>query len=138
MKLISILLMFLALNQVSGQTKKYKIDAELNACLDSAENQSTHGTIICISRATVKWDKELNENYKELMLLLTAEQKNKLKTAQRQWIVYRDKEIEFSNKLYSDMEGTMWQPIAIEKKLKLTKDRAIELDDYIMNLKIDE
>lgn len=91
-----------------------------------------------MSTATEKWDTELNKTYKELLDLLTTEQKEKLKIAQREWIEYRDKEIEFSNQLYYDMQGTMWIPIAAQTKLDLTRKRTIELESYIANLTIDK
>ena len=116
----------------------YQIDKELQACLDSSENYTTKGMTDCVSMATQKWDVKLNKAYKELLDLLTAEQKEKLKIAQRQWIEYRDKEIEFSNQLYYDMQGTMWIPVAAQTKLDLTRKRTIELETYIANLTIDK
>ena len=70
--------------------------------------------------------------------MLTAEQKEKLKIAQREWIEYRDKEIEFLNKLYYDMQGTMWIPVAAQTKLDLTRKRTIEHESYLANLTIEK
>jgi len=96
-----------------GQTNStHKIEKELQDCLDSSENYTTKGMTDCVSRATEKWDTELNLKYAQLLDLLTAEQKEKLKIAQREWIEYRDKEIDFSNQLYYDMKGSMWIPVA--------------------------
>ncbi len=86
-----------------------------------------------MSTATEKWDAKLNKAYKELLDLLTNEQKEKLKIAQREWIEYRDKEILFSNQLYYDMQGTMWISVAAHTKLDLTRKRTIELEIYISN-----
>ena len=36
------------------------------------------------------------------------------------------------------MEGTMWIPVAAQTKLELTKQRALEIKDYITNLTIDK
>ena len=91
----------------------------------------------CVVQATEKWDLELNKNYQKLLNILTAEQKEKLKLTQREWVEYRDKEIEFSNQLYYDMQGTMWIPIAAETKLDLTRKRTVEPENYIANLTID-
>jgi uncharacterized protein YecT (DUF1311 family) len=115
-----------------------QIDNELQDCLDSSENYTTEGMIDCVSKALEKWDAELNKAYKELLDLLTSEQKKKLKIAQREWIEYRNKEIEFSNQLYYDMQGTMWIPVAAQTKFNLTKKRTIELENYIANLTIDK
>lgn len=115
-----------------------QIDNELQNCLDSSKNYTTKGMIDCVSTATQKWDTELNKAYIELVDLLTTEQKEKLKIAQREWIEYRDKEIEFSNQLYYYMQGTMWIPVSAQTKLDLTRKRTIELESYIANLTIDK
>jgi uncharacterized protein YecT (DUF1311 family) len=139
MKLTLTIILFCSLNLVFGQTdNKHNIDIELQNCLDSSENYTTKGMTDCVIQATVKWDKELNKNYQKLLTLLTAEQKEKLRIAQRQWVAYRDKEIELSNQIYSDMEGTMWIPISAETKLELTKQRTLVLEGYIANLTIDK
>lgn len=135
MKLILTIILFCFLSQANGQTdKEYSIDIELQTCLDSSENYTTKGMTNCVTIATGKCDDELNKNYQELLLLLKTEQKENLKISQRQWIEYRDKEIEFSNQLYSDLQGTMWIPVAAQTKLKLTKQRALEIESYIFNL----
>lgn len=115
----------------------HKIDKELDECMEKSENFTTQGTLDCIVKATEKWDKELNIKYKELMKLLTPVQKEKLKLSQKAWLDYRDKEISFSSQLYRDMQGTMWIPVAAETKMDLTKQRTLELTDYIDNLTID-
>lgn len=118
-----------------GQSeKKYPIDFELQKCLGSNENSTTQGMTECIVKAADSWDKELNKNFKILLGLLTVEQKEKLKESQRQWIKYRDKELEFSRSFYTQMQGTMWIPVAAQTRLKLTKQRTVELSDYISTL----
>lgn len=136
--LLIIILTFFSVTTFGQMDSTYQIDKELKECLNSAVNYSTKGMTDCVSLATKKWDTELNLKYKQLLDLLTTEQKEKLKIAQREWIEYRDKEIEFSNQLYSDMQGTMWIPVAAQTKLDLTRKRAIEIESYIANLTIEE
>ncbi len=139
MKLTLTAILFCFLNLSFGQTdKKHPIDIELQNCLDSSENYTTKGMTDCVVRATKKWDEELNKKYQELLHLLPSEQKEKLKIAQRQWIEYRNKEIEFSNQIYSEMQGTMWIPVFAQTKLELTKQRALVIEGYIANLTIDK
>jgi uncharacterized protein YecT (DUF1311 family) len=139
MKLTLKAILFFLLNLAFGQTEKeHPIDLELQNCLDSSENYTTKGMTDCVVRATEKWDEELNKNYQELLSLLTGEQTDKLKIAQRKWVEYRNNEIEFSNQLHYDMQGTMWIPVAAQTKLDLTRKRAIELESYIANLTIDK
>ena len=138
MKLTLTAILFCFLNLAFGQTdKEQQIDTELQNCLDTGENYTTKGMTDCVVQATEKWDLELNKNYQKLLNILTAEQKEKLKLTQREWVEYRDKEIEFSNQLYYDMQGTMWIPIAAETKLDLTRKRTVEPENYIANLTID-
>lgn len=99
--------------------------------MDSSENYTTIQMVECVNTAIDKWDTELNKAYKKLSDLLSPEQKEKLKLAQREWIIYRDKEIEFSNKLYADLKGTMWVIIAAQTKLDLIRKRTTELENYI-------
>jgi uncharacterized protein YecT (DUF1311 family) len=139
MKLTLTAILFCLLNLAFGQTEKeHPIDIDMQNCLDSSENYTTKGMTDCVVRATEKWDEELNKNYQELLTLLTAEQTDKLKIAQRKWVEYRNKEIEFSNQLYYDMQGTMWIPVAAQTKLDLTRKRTIELESYMANLTIDK
>ncbi len=131
MKLIITLFLTFTLSQIIAQTQ-HPIDAELDKCTE--ENFSTFGTVECITKATESWDKELNKNYKQLQKLLPAAQQESLKTAQIQWIKYRDSEIQLLYKVYSNLEGSMWQPIVASRKLDITKQRALELKSYIDDL----
>ena len=132
------MILIFTLNIVFGQTANtYPIDIELKTCLDSCVNYTTKGMTDCFIQSTEKWESELNLNYQKLQKLLTNVQKEKLINAQKQWLVYRDKELEFSNQLYLGMQGTMWIPVAVESKLELTKQRSLEFSNYISNLTID-
>ena len=54
------------------------------------------------------WDKELNKSYNLLMKSLGQPNKEFLKSAQKEWILYRDKEFELIN--FNELEGwvTNW------------------------------
>ncbi|MFD0976778.1 lysozyme inhibitor LprI family protein [Salinimicrobium gaetbulicola] len=135
--LTTILILFSVFNYGQVDSTDH-IGKELQDCLDSSENYSTKRMTDCVNTATEKWDAELNKAYKELLDLLMAEQKEKLKISQREWIEFRDKEIEFSNQLYYDLEGTMWIPVAAQTKLDLTKKRTIELESFISVLTLNK
>jgi len=135
MRIILTLILFFAINIVFGQTDKvYPIDVELKTCLDSSINYTTKGMTDCLVQASKEWEKELNKNYQKLLKLLSDEQKGKLINAQNQWIIYRDKELEFTNQLYGDMQGTMWILVEVQSNLELTKQRSLEFSNYISNL----
>jgi len=109
--------------------EKHPIDIALDKCMD--KNPSTQGMVGCLDEAYKKWDAELNKNYKALNLKLNAKQKAALLTSQRKWIEYRDLEFKFQAELYSTMEGTMYQPMAVDSRLEIVKKRALDLKSYL-------
>lgn len=71
-------------------------------------------------------DKALNEAYGRLMDKLSPERRQKLKTAQRAWLRFRDAQAELVS---SAWEGGSLQPLAHSDELKrLTKHRTQELE----------
>lgn len=56
--------------------------------------------------------------------------KEKLRISQRQWIEFRDNEVDLTNHLFFEMEGTMWQVVAAGRRTEIVKQRALELQDY--------
>jgi uncharacterized protein YecT (DUF1311 family) len=132
-------IIFLTLIQVVnlyGQTEKeeHNIDKHLKECLDSAENQTTVGMIGCSIRAEKEWDRELNTNYNLLISKLSSEEKEKLKSAQRNWVLYRNKEMEFATTMYVNLQGTMWRTVMADRQTELTRQRTLELKTYYENL----
>jgi uncharacterized protein YecT (DUF1311 family) len=115
---------------IYAQDKKDTIDIQLQACLDSSQNQTTVGMIDCEGRAAAAWDKQLNKYYKLLMGVLTGDEKEKLKTSQLNWLKFRDSENDFSSTMYTDMQGTMWRVSNVGAEVDLIKRRALELKSY--------
>ncbi len=136
MKTLLVVIAMFCTAAAHGQSDTLTIDRRLQDCLDSSANHTTIGMSECIQKATVLWDAELNRHYQELLQVLSGDQKKQLRAAQRQWIRYRDQELEFSNNLYYDMGGSMWIPVAAERRLQLTKQRALELAGYLENLRM--
>lgn len=110
--------------------KDFPADAKLRDCESS--NQSTSAE--CRELAAIDWDKDLNKYYKLVMDKLTAEEKIKLREAQRKWIVYRDNEDAFCQTLISTRKGTYWTLLAATRKLRVVRSRTIELMDYYNTL----
>ncbi len=109
--------------------EQHPIDIALDKCMD--KNPSTHGRIGCLDEAYKKWDAELNKNYKALSLKLDAKQKAALLTSQRKWLEYRDLEFKFQSAFYATMEGTMYQPMAVDDRMEVVKKRALDLKSYL-------
>ncbi|HSY77879.1 MAG TPA: lysozyme inhibitor LprI family protein [Bacteroidia bacterium] len=132
--LISLFITLTAFGQKSDVIDSNLIDKRLKACLDSTENQTTLGMIGCTAEAEQLWDAEMNKYYKLLKGVLTPEEMEKLKAAQIKWIVFRDAEFSASNKIYADMQGTMWRIVAVDTQMEIVKQRALELKSYYDNL----
>jgi uncharacterized protein YecT (DUF1311 family) len=133
MKTLIILFPLLFLMSISfAQTdiEEHSIDVQLKACLDSTQNQTTAGIMDCEGRARSAWDGELNKYYKLLMPILSSEEKEKLKTAQKNWLTYRDSEFLFARAIYYNLEGTMWRIAAVSRQSEMVKQRALELKTY--------
>lgn len=116
------------------EKKQHSIDKLLQECLNIEQNQTAAGMIECTNRAQERWDKELNKNYSLLISKLSADEKEKLKVAQRNWITYRDKEMEFARTMCVNIQGTMWRVVFADRQMEMTKQRALELKVYADNL----
>ena len=110
------------------------IDRELSTCLKKAQNQTTAGMCNCTYAALDKWDRKLNDTYKKLLTKLQPASKGKLIEAQRQWVIFKEKEIELIDATYGSAEGTMWTIVRADKVLSLTKGRAVELESLFKTL----
>ncbi|MFB9861843.1 DUF1311 domain-containing protein [Rufibacter immobilis] len=111
------------------------IDVRMAQCLDKKENQTTAGMCDCVYTALAAWDKKLNTDYKSLLAQLPPAAKGKLIAAQRQWLAFKEKELELIGATYGNAQGTMWQPVRANKIMDLTKQRALELEELLVTLK---
>jgi uncharacterized protein YecT (DUF1311 family) len=118
---------------VAQETPKHAIDKALEACLD--KNQSTAGMVECEDKAYLKWDKELNRLYAELMKKISPDAKAALKDAQVQWLKFRDSEFKLLDGIYDKLEGTMYRPMRVDSRLEIVKRRALELNSHLELLK---
>ena len=132
MKFVSVCFVLIATVTIYAQDteEKHKIDIELENCLNDEFNHTTVAMMYCIDDALNAWDEELNRVYKELMTFLSTDQKNVLRSAQKEWIKFRDIEYNNINSIY-DFEGTMWGQVRLMKMLNIVKDRTMTLSDYL-------
>jgi hypothetical protein len=74
-------------------------------------------------------DRRLNNIYSELM---KRKETNItiLKTAQRNWIKYRDAEFQFIESQTENQEGTMYPRIRMKQKIRIVSQRVDELEWY--------
>lgn len=111
--------------------EKHPIDKECEKCHSIEANQTTMGMIDCEAKAAASWDKELNKNYNALLKTLSKAEQEKLRASQRKWIAYRDAELDFSNTMYRNRDGSMWGIVAASRHREITRTRALELKMYM-------
>lgn len=78
-------------------------DQALEQCLQ--HESTTAGMSGCYTTASKAWDKQLNVAYQSAMAKLTGDDKAKLRSAQRAWIIYRDSWLATSKSLAAQ-QGT--------------------------------
>ncbi|WP_265429166.1 lysozyme inhibitor LprI family protein [Chryseobacterium sp. YIM B08800] len=131
-KIIVLIFVFFSVFIFSQET--HFIDIEESKCLDKKEISNAQ-MLECSIKAGQSWDKELNKYYNLLASKLPKDAFEILKTSQKEWIIYRDKEFKFISKLYYEVkEGTMWYIIAENKKKEIVKSRTLELQMFLEDL----
>lgn len=130
----TLLALFFTVFTFSQEKITHKIDLELKNCLAAEENKSTAAMSQCLNDALAEWDLELNATYKLLQTKLDSKAEQKLKDSQRQWIKFKQKEVELINATYGKANGTMWQVIKMDKILEITRNRTQKLQLLLVDL----
>jgi uncharacterized protein YecT (DUF1311 family) len=112
-----------------GEQRKHPIDKWVDACVE--KDYSTVGMMNCGEQAVQKWDAELNRVYQALKKQLNADGKKALKTAQKAWLKYRDKEFKTIGAVYGSRQGTMWLPVLAFARADVVKNRVLQLKEYL-------
>lgn len=113
----------------AGAESKHRVDAFLDACME--KNYSTQGMLSCLRQADAMWDKEMNSTYKKLLTKLTVKGQADIRASQRAWIAFRDKEYKSINSVFSQQQGTMFLPMHADASMRLTKERALQLQSLL-------
>lgn len=80
------------------------------------------------------YEKLLNKYYKKLLSELKAEDKETLKIAQRNWIKYREAELNLNYLVSQDNYsggGTIQTLFVLSRNIEITKTRVVEFYDYL-------
>lgn len=96
---------------------------------EGPDSQTTMGMANCAARETAWWDEQLNSYYDALRDSLTADQFAALRTAQRNWLAYRDAACDFEYEYWK--EGTIRSIFYTSCIMDKTAKRAIELGGYL-------
>jgi len=101
------------------------LDQQLQQCLD--KESSTTGMSQCYGMATKAWDKEMNTQYNQVMKKLTGEPKDKLRSAQRAWLAYRDSWNAASRSYFLSSQGSMAALSIGAQSVSLVRNQALML-----------
>ena len=99
----------------------------LDRCLASEAGATTMGQIQCVGAELKVQDARLNRNYAKAMKDLTPEQQDKLRSAQRAWLAFKDADC---RSLQDDAWGTLSRVSANMCVLERTTERADDLASY--------
>jgi uncharacterized protein YecT (DUF1311 family) len=116
------------------EEEKHPLEVKSDACYEKAV--STADMIVCADANYTAWDKELNKVYKALLKKMDKSNEVKLRESQRAWILYRDAALKYNEGAMDKMEGTMWNPIRIERVVKVIRDRSLFLQRYLEDLEM--
>lgn len=109
------------------------IDLLMQNCLDGA--QTSLDIRDCYAAAYSRWDRQMNLWYQRFMTSqsagINAAAKKALRTAQRQWLKFRDAQFSAINAEYGPRQGSIWPTIAISKRVALPKQRALAIASYL-------
>ncbi len=106
--------------------EKYTTSRQYDLCLQNVV--STYDVLACMEKELKRQDKLLNANYKKVINELQAERKTTLRSAQRSWINYRDKQCSLYYHKYSGSAGLLDKEYC---HIKETIKRAAELSEMI-------
>jgi uncharacterized protein YecT (DUF1311 family) len=100
-------------------------------CMKTPGGETTVGMIQCQARETQVWDTMLNSQYQQLMAVLEGKSADKIRAAQRAWIIMRDGDCALP---YDTFEGgTIAGVIAAGCMLDHTAMRALQVQDLREN-----
>lgn len=139
MNTVTVLLGALLLSMATYATDKPgdMTDNQLQRCLDDDAHASTGGQTECIETARKTWDTRMNRAYTQLMKVLPPAAAASLRTAQRDWLVYRDAESKAQLDFYETRHGTMYVPMQANASMALIRDRAQRLEGDLDVLRIE-
>lgn len=113
-------------------------EAALQHCLDKPSAASTGGQTACVGAAQRRYDQRMNAAYGELMRRLPSAAAAQLRLAQRTWLAFRTADEAARTALYGTRQGTMYVPMQAAASANIVRDRAVQLEDALRVLMIDD
>jgi uncharacterized protein YecT (DUF1311 family) len=110
----------------------------LRRCLHAPAAASTAGQTECEGAAARRYDQQMNVAYVALMRRLPPAAAARLRSAQRAWLAFRAADDAARSALYETRQGTMYVPMQAAASAGIVRDRAIQLEDALRVMTIDE
>ena len=111
----------------------FSLPAFSGEAVDCYNRQNTLEIAGCFNEQLAKYDATLNTTYNSAIKILKKRGTGEsLLNAQREWIIYRDKNCQFHSDLY--FGGSAAGPAMLECKARMTKERSDELSIVLEDL----
>jgi uncharacterized protein YecT (DUF1311 family) len=94
---------------------------------DCGDRKSTADIVECLATQTAVWDRRLSAAYQKLLDSLPVRRRDRLRSAQRMWIQFRDANCAY----FASRSGTIARVEGGQCLLRLTTARAMELEEGI-------
>lgn len=114
------------------------IAAALDRCLADPANSATAGQTSCESQATRRYDERMNAAYRALLSMLPPVPAQRLREAQRTWLIFRSADAKAQAALYATRRGTMYVPLQAHAETVTVRDRTLQLEAYLRALRIEQ
>ena len=137
MKRTLLVILLLAPNLAVAATSGDRTAATLQSCLDSPSNAATSGQVDCEAAAAKRYDQRMNSAYTALLRALPAKAAQQLQQSQRAWLAFRDAEGTAASALFATRQGTMYVPMQAGATTTITRDRALQLENYLRIISIE-
>lgn len=118
------LVLLLLLSCKVAMAEQSTIDVTLNQCLNQAD--TTLALMQCQDAATQQWDTEMNAQYSALMKKLSGPPREKLRTAQRAWMNYREAWLAASRSQLNT-QGTLGPVALAAQSTVLVRNQTLQL-----------
>lgn len=110
---------------------KHSIDTFLDNCLADTMNFTTMGMTQCAVKASEQWGEALHGLVKQLNEILPETIRGEFDASQRNWETYFNAQIEFSNTLFSQSNGTMYSTIRVHNNMTVLRERVLLLEAFL-------
>jgi len=117
---------------------RHQIDISLDTCLNGPYSSNTMGITNCLEVAYKNWQNRMDSISNRLIQISSPEIVNSFKTSQEKWEGYFKSQINFSNKLFENSEGTMYISLAVKNIVTILKRRVLLLEAHLREAEFQE